>query len=403
MKLAEVYVRLVSQAQPTLDATSQLDLDGLYTHFGVESDSYVRTTNAINHYLIEQMKSTLVMSGQTKELTKFELRKLLRHLALEYFSGDPASKRIIEPLELLGWVGVVRDKMPSFEDEDVWLRVISLAKDYAIVSPTLVRDERSMQRDYCRQYAVSQAVRHFRRQGFEIRIEDAKPVVQEMDLRKIAESIEKDIEDLGGAWLVGYIFEVNKPFYDSSMQRIHFVRRYEPVPTASECVPGVPFGYLLNLAIKHSQPPPALLKAKEGNTVLERVFETSRYFAALYDVQNYYQLNIMLQSANSIVDFVQETALYDSFFIPVQVRPSDVPILLKGLFSWVDQREMREKLGFDLDDYISVTRQILALPEQRIKPTHFHRTNVKLTGGRKAQGDAIFDIISHKPKMDTIV
>lgn len=397
MKIANAYTRIVSEARPTLGADQKLDLQELYLHFGVKPDLYVTSSKKVHDFLIEQMKSELSTVGQPNELSSFEIRKLRNHLALSYFSGDISSPNIMQPLETLFRVGILKEKVLPFESEDAWLQAISLAKDYAIIAPESLGNGISMQVTYCRQYAVSQGINYFRKQGYEVSIEDAKPVVEEADLRKIAESLEEDVKGLGGAWFVKSIFDGNKELYDASMQRVHFARRYEPIPTVENCTPGIPDGYLLNLAVKHSQRPPELLKADERNVALERVIEASRHFAALYDVQNYYQLSVLLQSTNSIVDFVQDTALYDSFFIPIQLRPSDMPDIILGLFSWVNQDNMREKLGFDLDDYVSVIRQILASPRQKIKPTHFHRTNIKLIGGRKAPRDAILAMLSHKP------
>ena len=404
MRIADDYKRLVETAESSINS-SQLNvydvsaLESLYIHFQIELDPHFRSLDVVQKHLGEQMKANLEAAEQQNGISKPELQKLRKHLALQHFVGDLPSVGLMLPLEiLLVWVNAIDQVVPGFEQEDVWLRTISLAKDYALVAaPLLKQGSLSVQQTYCREYAVSQGVTYFRERGYAIGIEDARPKVDEADLHRIATSIDEDVKALGGAWLVGTIFEINKERYDPDMQRFHFVRQYQNVPQVKNCTPSIPHRYLLNLAAKHCQQRPSLTRANDRQEALERLQEASRHFAALYDVQNYYQMTMPLQSSNTLVDFVQDTALYDSFFVPPQLRASDVPDLIERLFSWVDRRTIRAKLGFDIDSYVFVVRQILHLPNQLMKPTHFHRTKIKLPGGsRSTERDAILSLLSHE-------
>jgi hypothetical protein len=394
MDLVLPYKQLVDESNASLKQGVQFefDLGTLCEHFGVGED--VHSSHEFDRRFKQLALDSLVVSGQDDDISFFQLKKLMAHLMLDYYAGDHSLIRYIGPLDvLLRWLTHVANAVPSFSNHTLWHRVLGLTMDYLIINPKSL-DMRTLKLVHCRQYAVAQAARYFRNNGYPVELHDAQPVVSESDLHTIARSIESDIAAIGGERFINVLFKAHQPLYDPDMERFRFAKRFSSVPRTDQCKPSLPVNYLLNLAAKHYTAPPTVTSAAGAEPVVSRIREVSRYFAALYDVQAYNHQELMLQTRHTLQNFMRETALYDSFFVPSQMRPSDIADVLFHLFAFADPDKMRKALGFDLSEYVSVVEQILNLATSVSRSTHFHSRAIKAAVNAR---DAILNLLAHNP------
>ena len=146
--------------------------------------------------------------------------------------------------------------------------------------------------------------------------------------------IEGVVAKIGGLNLARRIFAAIANAYDTDLQRYHLI---PSLSMSGGGKPQVPWGYLLQLAIKHL----AGQKPYEDNDASwGRVISLTTAYAAVIDVQPYVPTAFASFNPKGLLQYAQETALYDLMFRLPQLRPSDAVRLCKGLLGFRDENEL---------------------------------------------------------------
>lgn len=382
MGFIEEYKELIEISNPTITDT---DIVYLYSHYGISHEKGVYILRDVTDYLYKKIFKTLKCDGEC-ELSSYLIRKIKDHFLLEHFFSGSS----LEPyytLEVIFDAVRTLGNIISFDKKDKWKKVIEAALDYNIISLTFKKPS-SLKKNNPRIYNLANAAKYFKKKGYDVTIKDAEVNIKERDLKKICDEIEDTIRLLGGVDVVYNLLNQFSGLFDKELDRFNLNRI-----NGFGNYPLVPIGYLLNLAAKHAK----LTQINDTlmwNYYYKYLIQISGHLGATYNVQPYNMFQLLFKGPINIIEFIQEIAIFDSMFSLIQLRPSDVPRILKGLFSSINPKEMEKEIGFNLDHLIMVTNKILNLAKSNIKPLIFEITDLNYKGDIKVL-NKVLDVLSY--------
>jgi hypothetical protein len=231
-----------------------------------------------------------------------------------------------------------------------WETAIKAARD-SVEMFNLPTD--NLRRTYARDFAVADAAKALKQAGYGIRMMPGSLAVEEDAEKSLVGAIEKLITQIGGLNVVRKIFEQISPNYDSGLGR------YKLVPNISLRGGGqaqVPWGYLLQLAIKHIDGVKPYVDL-EANW--PRLSALATAYAAVVDVQLYYPAIWGNMDARGLLKYLREQALYDSMFRFPQLRTSDVLKICHGALGFMDPN-VASANGWTLSEAFEVIAYLIA-------------------------------------------
>jgi hypothetical protein len=182
---------------------------------------------------------------------------------------------------------------------------------------------------HAREYNVAESAKALRQAGYAIRLEPGFIAVEEAAQTSLVAEIERLITAIGGINVARRLFKQITPIYDPAMGRYHIV---PPISMMGGGDRQIPIGYILQLAVKH-------LEAREPEAThgahWQRLIALATAYAAVIDVQPYYPAIWGAMDAKALLKYLQEQALYDSMFLFLQLRASDVLKICRGAFSFL--------------------------------------------------------------------
>lgn len=223
----------------------------------------------------------------------------------------------------------LRDALISSSDDrgDVvgdWAAAVKAASDHVAVSAWPIR---APERLHSRQFAVARAARSLKDAGFKIHLAPGLIRLEEASETAVVSEIERLVKTFGGLNLLRRIFDVLSSAYDASLERYHLVPN---VSMEGNGKPQVPWGYLVQLAVKYIQGQRPYIDSEENRA---RLIALATNYAAILDVQQYVPI-FGLFYPEGLLRHIQEIAVYDTMFRLPQLRPSDVERLCAGLLSF---------------------------------------------------------------------
>jgi hypothetical protein len=366
-----LFKQLVNSTEPSLNSSSVEELTSLYDHYGIEYENSLTLYEVQNH-LYKTIQNNLVGN----HLYRSQLFLLKDQLLLTHFIRA-------EPLQpYLGIVKTVIDairekdsnpeqsirQVVSLEFEDKWRTALQAAWDLIVISPQIVEyNLQYLEKIYRRQFVVSNSARILQSEGCNVDIEDGRVVIEESQARRIASHIEADIRLLGGIEALRRLFDVIEPCHHEKQGRYHLGRTFNSLIQAN--FPLIPVGYLLNLCVKYPRRQ-ILVAVESSDNIWERIRRNSIALTSILDVQPHNQFALWFHSTDTITRFLQELALYDNLFCPTQLRPSDVPKMLRRLFSWLSET-IQQKLGWTPEQAAMIAERIFKLAEGTLHPVTF--------------------------------
>ncbi|MCP9760076.1 hypothetical protein EGI20_12245 [Aquitalea sp. S1-19] len=177
-----------------------------------------------------------------------------------------------------------------------------------------------------RELAVARAARRLKDQGYAIRLAPGWISLEDCAETALLAEVERLAAGIGGLNLARSLFAALAPSYDATMQRYHLIPGVSARPL-------FPWGYLLQLAVKHFLHPPNERNTQEN---WERLLEQITDYTAVIDVQPYVLGEALLLIPEQLLKHLQDLALYDTLFRFPQLRPSDAARLCQGLLGFLD-------------------------------------------------------------------
>ena len=352
------------------------DFEFLYNHYSISYTTSLSRSEIINH-LNDRIKRYLV-PGESKAIYLYRLRD---QVIIRFILDDQPLEPYLSILNRILQVININDQILPLESEseEEWRRAIRNVKDYyAICGESNGLDIEYLKRLFLRQFSVGSSAKVLRDYGYKLEVKDGKICIEESEQEKIARSIECDIKLIGGLEIARRLFSVVKElYYDPEQERYHLVRRLEPLNNTNT-KPEIPIGYLLNLCVKHLEKSTILSPNSQENW--ERMVELATSFTSVLDVQPYNYFQLEFKTLDNLPEFLQEIAVYDSIFCLNQLRPSDVPRILRGLFSLInvdDINKIQVQLGWIPEQAILVAEAILNIDVDKLSPILFTKEQIK--------------------------
>ncbi len=349
------------------------DLGFLYNHYRIPSTTSFSRDKIINH-LSEQIKKSLIPGG----LKAIYLWRLRDQVIIRSILDDQPLQRYLSILNRILDEIKMDDQILPLESEEEWRVAIRNVKDYnAICGENYGLDIKYFKRWFPRQFSVASSAKALRNYGYKLEVKDGKICIEESEQEKIARAIECDIQLIGGLEIAKRLFSLIQHLYDPEQGRYHLVRRFNAF-NHENTQPERPIGYLLNLCVKHLEKSPILSPNPKENW--ERMVKLATIFTSVLDVQPYNYFQLDFKTLDNLSEFLQEIALYDSIFCLNQLRPSDVPRILRGLFSLInvdDINKIQVELGWIPEQAILVAEAILNIDVDKLSPIIFTKEQVK--------------------------
>jgi hypothetical protein len=238
---------------------------------------------------------------------------------------------------------------PEEPVEGDWDQAIRSAFDHVQIQGFGIDPEKV----YARDFMVAKAARYLRDAGFAVRPEPGSLGLEETGESALVAAIEELITTMGGLNVARRIFATISPLYDAEQQRYHLVRH---VSMTGESEPQIPWGYLVQLSVKHLG---GRKPYEKGEACWKRLCDLSQAYAAMIDVQPYTPAFWGTMNAAAFVPHLQGMAVYDTLFCIPQMRPSDVIRIARGMFDWLDMRAPTAA-GYSMDQVLEIIGYLIS-------------------------------------------
>lgn len=336
--------RQIVDQTPAYIAAYEGDPARLYAYVGLDCQTSY-SNHAVSDALCERIRNAFT-SGHGEAWRT--CRSLATDLIREHVILDAPLDPYFEVISHLKDALQARPNEPSEIDGD-WRAAIQAAQDHVKISSYKTVEHRHM---FAREFAVAEAARFLKQQGYSIRLDPGFIALEEIAEKSLVARMEELIDHLGGLNVARKIFAEISPVFNVDLQRYHLIPHISPMGGGQ---PQRPWGYLLQLAVKHIDgQKPYLDLDKHWHYLLDLVTA----YAAVIDVQPYAPLAYMNFDAKHLLKFIQEQALYDSIFRFPQLRASDIVKLCRGALGFLDF-EKRTSGGWTINEAFEVINYLI--------------------------------------------
>lgn len=282
--------------------------------------------------------------------------------------------------------------LASVDDTERWTRAVAAAAALNIAQP---QADFYIAIHYAGLAEVARQAKQLKTHGVLVTVVEGRLDLDLPTLETFCRQLDDDVRRYGGLDLAAETFRRIARLYDPVQERYHVGRRAPQVPRPNAKA-DIPTGYLLNLAVKHQENP--LLALPDPGAFRGSIEERATALAACINVQPYSSLDGMFADARSLPHLLQRIAVYDATFTLFQLRPKDVPRLMRGLFDWVDDTVLNSLVGFTIPEAVSLTELILTLGQRSGAHLVFTRRQLEDSGVRTAALDPLLRDLAHDPR-----
>lgn len=329
------------------------NLEELYRYVGLpQGNDYKRTS------VSQAIYASIQAAFRSGHAAAWQWCKSLRtDLIYEHVLLDKAIDPYFEVLDHLQDALRV-DSDPRVPIDGDWDKAVRLAVDHVAISSWGVHRR---EEHHAREFNVARAARALRTDGVDCRLTPGRLILDEQSETALVAKIEELIAAIGGLNVARRIFGAIASSYDTAQQRYHLTPQISMIGGGA---PQIPWGYLLQLAVKHVWK----RESRANNDTNWRLLcDLTRAYGAVIDVQPYCYRFLGPMSATELVPYLQEVAVYDTLFRIPQIRPSDVTRLARGSLDWLD-RKAPTASGWTIDQVLEVVTFLFACANDRRGP-----------------------------------
>jgi hypothetical protein len=203
--------------------------------------------------------------------------------------------------------------------------------------------------------------------------------------------LNEKIKIIGGITLARFLFHflTQHKFYSNRFERYLISR--ETSLKASDQKPQIPFGFLLNLSLKH---PFEKANLQNQQSLINEIVALAKFITnGAYRVQPYSYLEFHFQSGETIIHFFQEIALWDSMFTLPQCRPSNALEITQKIFAFIDNNDFQTALGFTMQQLMLVTNEIYLIASKTNEPTIIYHSELMKKLRQQIDKKSILEIL----------
>lgn len=306
------------------------------------------------------------------------------------------------PVEYLQVLRVIQDSCRDnenylfpFSDTAAWKKAIENAKNYNAFSPSTFSIKiESLRRDYPKDFDIATSIKILIDKGCKVEIKDSNFHIIS-GLESIIEELNEKIRAIGGIVLIQSLFNHlnNQKKYSPRFER-YFITR-EASGISFDQRPQIPYGFLLNLSLKHLQ---GKSKIKNLQKELDEIVNLAITISNSFGVQQYNFWEFHFHSGETIIEFYTDIVLWDTMFAIAQCRPSVALEICDNLFSFISDTDFQNALGFTRLDFITLSKELNKHVTNIHSPTIVYHSalckSLKHIDKNKIQ--AMLDLLSHQ-------
>jgi len=362
----------------------------LCSYYGITNNAIISGTKNIEDIIKGKIKVLLEENGNEfithKELHDIKKQIIWRHIVF--------SKELEPYYNILSFIwDIFRDiyKIKPLVRTDDWKNIIKLSKEYLEITNFSYNNTELLYKFENRAVSTGTAIKYFIEiYKIPISFNDGYIDLTEKAETMIYEKIDSIIKNIGGINVISCLLYINQEKYNKEQHRFHFVRNLSS--TSENIVPDLPVGYLINLSLKYLRNNIEINNECIDKNIKE-LFELTRNYCSLYDVQSYNAWEDIFFSHESLPYKLREFVLYDIMFSINQFNPCNLRSLLKYLFSFINI----QTVGFDINLYIDFVSDIIEECRDNFRPyilrkKDFYRKYYKLS---TTVIDKIFNMFSY--------
>jgi len=358
MEFLEKYKAIVDELCPSIDKS--IDLYSAFVKYEIEGEP--------NNYFLDVHLSGLIIEALkcNENCEMNQIKKARDHLLFDFYFTENSLKSYLDTLEVIYVCTQLDSLIASFDEEEKWKIAIKAAMDHSLIIEKPNLYETTI--DHPRHYNVAKSAKFFQSEGFNVNLIEGKFIVDNSGLIKVCNDIETRIKLIGGKKFIKMLLDsfYENQLFDKKLGRFLLNRKLgldqdDPLP---------PFGYLLNLAAKYTYHKVTIDSPKLIDYLFSTALEKAIYLSSIYDLQPYNTDELTYRNLDIFVEFIRGIALFDSTFSIIQLKPSNVLRILKGLFDWIDANKMESSIGVNLNQIIEVVSKILGL-SNKFEPVVF--------------------------------
>ena len=250
-------------------------------------------------------------------------------------------------------------KFPYFDDDN-WRTIIKLCKNILNFPNSLILYEKNLKKDYNKDFNRATSIKYLLSKNCKIKISNGD-VEFISGLGNVYKELDDKITEFGG---INLIFECFfRMSYNPTFDRYFLIR---DLSYNSKDI-DIPWGYILNLSLKHLQ-----LKHISKRSKYEKLFHEIIHLASVivngvYNVQEYSIWHYIFLDRRDLPLDISNLVLYDSLFTISQSNCYLESKICKFLFSY-DDDFFKQHLGFSIEDYILVLKSFMDFWKENKKP-----------------------------------
>lgn len=338
---------------------------------------------------VETLEDEIIDCLSGYDIKRGDLRSIERHLEIEQLleaKGHLHSNALLY-LKVLDYN--LGNKLRSFTGAvDRWKKSIELVRS---LSRTMQRAPFSVENPEVK--IKADILRNLRSFGYEFPMKIGRFSPTESDIARFQDSIRARFNRIGGAGLFFVLDNVSRT-YDTDTER--YLLQF-PSPTIETKKPGIPWGYIFNVALSYLGNKESPSKGTFTKAVNQIVNIATTFYAALeFESFNRFA-EIYKRSTESTQELIERIAFSQHFTIE-QISISDVYALLSGLI---------EERGYDATDAERILLRIINwcldnLTNERFNPGHSLHLGIRFRNNQLADAlspdfprEEVEEIINH--------
>lgn len=392
--LLDDFKNIVNRCSPTITSTKLLEVCG---QLGIDTSkgcSGIQVSNKLYQIIKESL--TIDISTTPNKISRTELLKLQSELVYKYVLDGEI------PTEYLIILKVINDAcrsdahyFPPFSDTLKWDKAITNCKNHIKFSPqtfpTLLENIRM---SYPKDFDRAQSVKELIKRGCKIEIINSDIQITS-GLKEVANELNEKVKQIGGITLAKFLFGyLNKHGrYSQRFERYFIIREASGIGFDQK--PQIPFGYLLNLSLKH---PHKNSKVENPDSFISEIIDLAIIITnGAYGVQSYIYWEYYFKSGDTIIELFKDIALWDSIFSIPQCKPSLALDITDNLFSFIDEASFKNTLGFTKEELMLVSNEIHSIANELHEPSiiYYPALSEKISSVEGITIKKILDFLSH--------
>lgn len=352
--------------------------------------------------LYQNIREAIHLNSESKpdKISRTAFTKLQADLIYRYVLYNE------NPVEYLQVLRVIHDSCRQnenylfpFSDTDAWKKAIENAKNYNAFSPSTFSTKlESLRKDYPKDFDIATSIKILIEKGCKVEIKDSNFHIIS-GLESVVEELNEKISAIGGIVLVQSLFNHlnNHKKYSPRFER-YFITR-EASGISFDQRPQIPYGFLLNLSLKHLQGKSTI---KNLQKQLDEIVNLAITISNSFGVQQYNFWEFHFHSGETIIEFYTDIVLWDTMFAIAQCRPSVALEICDNLFSFISNTDFKNALGFTRVDFVSVFTELNKLATNIHSPTVVYHSALckSLKHIDKDKIQTILDLLSHQSNVN---